>query len=347
MGVVGEILVVTVKVGAQTVVVVQHGGDAVKAEAVKVVFGHPVLQVAQQEVDDARLAVVEALGSPGGMVALGAVVEELPGGAVEHVDALGGVLHGVGVDHVQQHTNAHFVGLIHQVFQVLGLAEPGGGGEEVGDLVAEGAVVGMLHNGHELDGVVARLLDSGQGVVGELAVGAHLTLLLGHTHVGLVDVQLVLAYEILVRPREDLPVVDDLAGKGQGLGVLDHPVGVQGDMLGAGHIGVHNSFDLAALPQSVVALQEDFPVAVSDVGQGMAGLVPAVEVTLQVQLVGAGRPLPVDPAALHMVEAEVVMGVGELVQGLPLGKDPALGCPVQEHAQINVPRKRLQLGIQF
>ena len=48
-----------------------------------------------------------------------------------------------------------------------------------------------------------------------------------------------------------------------------------------------------------------------------------------------------------MVEAEVVMGVGELVQGLPLGQDPALGGPVQEHAQIDVPRKRFQLGIQF
>ena len=50
------------------------------------------------------------------MVALRAVMEELPGGAVEQVDALQGVAHGVGMHHVQQHADAHFVGLVHQVF---------------------------------------------------------------------------------------------------------------------------------------------------------------------------------------------------------------------------------------
>ena len=38
MGIVGEILVVGVEVRAQTVVVVEHGGDTIEAEAVKVVL---------------------------------------------------------------------------------------------------------------------------------------------------------------------------------------------------------------------------------------------------------------------------------------------------------------------
>ena len=49
------------------------------------------------------LAVVEELGAPRPMVAPGAVVEELPDGAVKEMDALSGVAHGVGVDQVQNH----------------------------------------------------------------------------------------------------------------------------------------------------------------------------------------------------------------------------------------------------
>ena len=94
-------------------IVVQHGGDTVEAEAVEMVFLHPEFQVAQQEMQHLGLIVIEAFGAPGGMVALRAVVEELPGGAVEQVDALQRVAHGVGMHHVQQHPDAHFMGLVH------------------------------------------------------------------------------------------------------------------------------------------------------------------------------------------------------------------------------------------
>ena len=54
-------------------------------------------------------------------------------------------------------------------------------------MVAEGAVVGMLLDGHELDGVVAGLVDAGEDVVGEFSVGMGAGLLAGHAGVGLVD----------------------------------------------------------------------------------------------------------------------------------------------------------------
>jgi len=34
-------------------------------------------------------------------------------------------------------------------------------------------VIGMLHDSHELDGVVAEIFNSGKDVVGELGVGTH------------------------------------------------------------------------------------------------------------------------------------------------------------------------------
>ena len=263
IGVVGEILAVGGKVRSEGMVMVQHGGHAVEAEAVEMVLRHPEFQVGQQEVDNAGLAVVKALCPPGGMVALGAVVEELPSGAVKHIDAFGGIFDGVGMHYVQQHPNAHGMCLVHQVFQFLRPSEPGGSGKEIAHLIAEGAVIGMLHNGHQLHSIVARLVDAGQDMIGKFPVGADLALLLRHAHVGFVDIQLVLAHEILIRPGKDLPVVHHLALEGDGLLVLHHPAGIQRDVLRAGQIGVHHGFDLAAVPQGIVPGEIQLPAAVA------------------------------------------------------------------------------------
>ena len=60
-----------------------------------------------------------------------------------------------------------------------------------------------------------------------------------------------------------------------------------------------------------------FPVSSADrlEGVGFAAF-PVVEVAGQVQLISAGCPLPVVPAAIHMMEAVVVVCVGELIEGL-------------------------------
>ena len=347
VGVVGEVLVVGVEVGTQTMVMVEHGGDTVETEAVEVVLGHPELQIAEQEVQNAGLAIVEALGAPGGVLALVAVMEELPGGAVEHIDALGSVLDSVGMDYVQQNPDAQLVSFVHQVLQVLGLAEPGGGCIEVGDLVAEGAVVGMLHNGHQLDGVVTGFLDMGQGIVGELTVGTHLALFLGHTYVGFVDVQILFTLETGIGPVELLAGVNDLSLKGVVGLVLHGTAAIQGQVLGAGHVGVHNGLDLAAVPQSVFAFQEQLPVAVADGLQGVGGLVPVVEFAFQIQCVSAGSPLAVDPAALHTVEAVEIVCVRKVVQGLAFIQQSLFGAMIEEHTQIDIACKALELGIQF
>ena len=72
------------------------------------------------------------------MVASGAVMEVLVDCAVKHIQTLTGVGCAVGVHHVQQHRNAHLVGSIDQMLQILGCAESGGSGEEVADLIAKG-----------------------------------------------------------------------------------------------------------------------------------------------------------------------------------------------------------------
>lgn len=61
--------------------------------------------------------------------------------------------------------------------------------KEVGDMVSEGAVVGVLLQGHDLDGIVAQLADARQHGHAEVQVAVHARLLTGHADVALVDAQ--------------------------------------------------------------------------------------------------------------------------------------------------------------
>ena len=48
-----------------------------------------------------------------------------------------------------------------------------------------------------------------------------------------------------------------------------------------------------------------------------------------------------------MMETKVQMGVGKIIQALPLGQNTLFGRTVQVHPQINIPGERLKLGIQL
>jgi len=51
-----------------------------------------------------------------------------------------------------------------------------GDGKEVCDLIAKAGVVCVLHDGHELDAVVAEVLDPWEDVVSEIVIGGDLAL---------------------------------------------------------------------------------------------------------------------------------------------------------------------------
>ena len=48
-----------------------------------------------------------------------------------------------------------------------------------------------------------------------------------------------------------------------------------------------------------------------------------------------------------MMETKVQMGVGKIIQALPLGQNTLFGRTIQVHPQINIPGERLKLGIQL
>lgn len=90
-------------------------------------------------------------------------------------------INGVGacvtVHHVHQNTKPHGMSLVDQILEILGCTTAAAGSEEVGDMVPEATVVSMLHDCHELNGVIVVGLDSRENFIGELPVGRHLRLL--------------------------------------------------------------------------------------------------------------------------------------------------------------------------
>ena len=166
-----EVVVVAGESSVEAVVEVEHAGDAVEAEAVDAVFVEPEAAVGEEEAADLGLGVVEASGVPGGVVSASAMVAVEEVGAVLEADAFGGVLDGVRVDEVDDDAQSESVGVVDESLEVVGGSEEVADGEEAGDVVAEGAVEGVLHDGHELDGVVAGGGDAGEDVAPEFVEG--------------------------------------------------------------------------------------------------------------------------------------------------------------------------------
>ena len=167
----------------------------------------------------------------------------------------------MGVYHVQQHRDAHAVGLVHEVFEILGVPEAAGGGKEVRHLIAEGAVIRVLHDRHELHGVVPEVLHPRQHVVGKLPVGADAVFLGGHAHVSLIDEQVRVGLEFFVRPGVGRDGVPDLTDPLIALGVLNDAPCVERNVPGDGAAVSHDGLDAHAVPERVLG-KLYLPVAV-------------------------------------------------------------------------------------
>ena len=136
--------------GAPSVVEVQHGGDRIDPQRIDVVGVEPEERVAGEEVAHLGAAVVEDGAVPLRMESLarvGVLVE------VRAVEVREPVLVGREVrgDPVEDHADAAAVQVLDEVHEVLWRAVAGTRGEVAGDLVAPGAVEGVLHDRQQLD----------------------------------------------------------------------------------------------------------------------------------------------------------------------------------------------------
>ena len=79
------------------------------------------------------------------------------------------------------------MGSIDQGLEFLRCTKPGGRREKVGHMVAKGAVVGVLHHRHQLNGRVARGFYPWQNQLFKFSVGPHSFFFLSHPHMTFVD----------------------------------------------------------------------------------------------------------------------------------------------------------------
>jgi ABC-type microcin C transport system permease subunit YejE len=81
---------------------VEHAGDAVEAEAVELKFIEPIAAIREQKVQDLVFSIIEESRIPGHMVATGPLVKVLVGGTVKSAETLDFVGYGMRVDQVHK-----------------------------------------------------------------------------------------------------------------------------------------------------------------------------------------------------------------------------------------------------
>ena len=305
------------------VVQVQHGSHGVHAQTVDVVFLYPVVGVGNEEALDFGLAPVEDVGAPVLVLALERVGVLIAAGAVEFVQTCG-VLWEVGRHPVHDDAYSGGMALIHELHEVVGGAEPGGGREVAYLLISPASIVRIFADGHELDVGVAHFPDVGDKLLCELLIAEEvLAVLFPGAGVDLVDISGavvdILCVEfievLLVGPLESFQVVE----LGRGVRAEFHvvPVGVRLEFYQP-VLAFHAVFIVVVL---LYPGDEELPdTAVAYLVHGVAASVPVVEIPDDADAPGVRRPhsehgagLPV----LHIsVRAEefIRMGIFALVE---------------------------------
>ena len=299
-----EVYVAAVLVGgplapAAAVVEVEHGADGVHPDAVHVVFVEEEHGRRGEEALHLGAGVVEDHGAPVRVLRHALLIALVAGRAVEHAQA---VLVAREVCRHPVDDDADAVGMepVHEVHEVLGRAVAARGREKARDLVAPGALVGVLRDGQELHVGVVHLLAVGRKLVRDAAVvreylpllpapGAHVYLIDGHGGADGV---------LLPAPGHIGPVLPGVALYAPDLGAGGRPgLGVEGEGVRL-QDGVPVRADHAVFVDVAVleAGDEEDPGLVVPLPHGVRVAVPAVEIAHDGDLARVRSP---DHEAVH------------------------------------------------
>ena len=207
------------------------------------------------------------------------------------------VLHGMRVNDVHDDCYAHLVCLVNEFLQLFWSAETAGRSKKVADMIAEGTIVGVLCNGHHLNGIVAVLLDAWQYVVFELDVGADLLSILCHADVALIDEQRVgVGFEVLLFELIRLCRSPNLCRENLGVLVLHHTGCIGRNTLPFSTVPSDFQFEEVTM-MHLARLEFDFPVSIVNASHLVClVLLPAIEVSNEENLGGIGCPFAQHPS---------------------------------------------------
>jgi hypothetical protein len=168
---------------------VEHTGNSVKPESIKLVLLHPETKVAQEEPQHFMVSIVEQTTIPLVVSTLTTLVEVKVISAIELIDTIRNILRSMAVHNIKQNNQTQAMRSINELLQILRRSIATTGSKEVVHLVAETGIVRMLHDSHQLDSIVAQTLNARQHVLGELFVSGNPCIWGRDAHVSLVDTQ--------------------------------------------------------------------------------------------------------------------------------------------------------------
>ena len=237
-------------------------------------------------------------------MALRAAVEVQRIVTVEIAEALELVLDHVRMHDVHDDGDALGMRGVDECLELLRSAEARAQREDVGDLIAEGAIVRMLLKGHDLEDIVAQVRDLGQHIPAEILKSGDSFLLPAHANVALVDEGIGTLAGTAVLPDIRLGRIPDLGAERLGIGILDGAGDISRQALAA------TAYPLDVELVQVAVVEEhpgkgDLPVAAAGRLEGVPFCtVPVVEVSDEINPGGVGGPLAEHPASvLRTVQA--------------------------------------------
>ena len=139
------------------IVQVQHGGHRIHTDSVGVILVRPEQGVGDQEIGNARPAVVVNQRAPVGVRALARVLMLIHAGPVKTSHTVG-IPREMGRNPVQNHADPLAVHIVHEIHKIIRSAVTAGGRVIAGHLIAPGGVQRMLHHRHQLHMGVTHLL---------------------------------------------------------------------------------------------------------------------------------------------------------------------------------------------
>ena len=174
-------------------------------------------------------------------------------------------------------------------------------------MIAEAAIVRVLLDSHNLNGIVTVSLYAWQNVLFELSVSADLLSILCHTDMAFIDEQRIdVRLEVVIIPLEGLFRIPDLCGEDFGLFVLHNTRCPSGNTLAAAAVPVNLHLEEVAVLHCLLR-QVDFPVA------GTRNLLeairffflPAIEIANQEDSGSIWCPLTENPTIISLVKTKI------------------------------------------
>ena len=279
------------------------------------------------------------------MLASRALVEELIDRSVKLVYSVGGILDRVRVNEIEKHGKSHRMRFVDKLFKLPRRSVARGCCKERRDLIAERAVIGMLHYRHYLKRVVAERLYARKDVLAKFAVGSYSLLVLRHTDVTFVDAKSApCGNEAAVLPLV-LGLVHDYRRPKSRVFVLNYALGVERNSLEQLATVLDDSLYQTAIPKRVLALKEDLKNTVADRRETKIEPSPIHHIAREVDFLGGRCPFAIEPSVLGLVKAEILVTVCKITKTAVLADKLGLFAMIVLHSLDYIVFIRQERGI--